>query len=173
MKRALIALSLSAWSLSAYPDQFDRAETAVHLGGIDADIESITAARLRDKAHLCIAPVIASVVRETTLQRDPRACRNLDEFCRTHIQCREIGPLTTAANPVRPKTGHLHIDAAGRWHVAGLDVEAADAALDSDASASTVSGKLREDDPRIAFGAALVALVLIGGLIVLAGGALS
>lgn len=39
-----------------------------------------------------------------------------------------------------------------------------------DASASVLSNKLREDDPRIAFGAALVAIVLIAGLVVLAGG---
>lgn len=41
-----------------------------------------------------------------------------------------------------------------------------------DASASDLSGKLREDDPRIAFGAALIAVVLIAGLVVLAGGPL-
>ena len=41
-----------------------------------------------------------------------------------------------------------------------------------DASASDLSGKLREDDPRIAFGAALIAIVLIAGLVVLAGGPL-
>ena len=39
-----------------------------------------------------------------------------------------------------------------------------------DASATDLSSKLREDDPRIAFGAALVAIVLIAGLVVLAGG---
>lgn len=39
-----------------------------------------------------------------------------------------------------------------------------------DASASDLSDKLREDDPRIAFGAALVAIVVIAGLVVLAGG---
>jgi hydrogenase-4 component B len=41
-----------------------------------------------------------------------------------------------------------------------------------DASAGELSGHLREDDPRIAFAAALVALVLIAGLVVLAGGPL-
>lgn len=41
-----------------------------------------------------------------------------------------------------------------------------------DTSASDLSGKLREDDPRIAFAAALVALVVIAGLVVLAGGPL-
>lgn len=41
-----------------------------------------------------------------------------------------------------------------------------------DASAGEVSGKLREDDPRIAFAAALLAIVLMSGLIVLAGGPL-
>ena len=41
-----------------------------------------------------------------------------------------------------------------------------------DASASELSGTLREDDPRIAFAAALVAVVAIAGLVVLAGGAL-
>ena len=41
-----------------------------------------------------------------------------------------------------------------------------------DDSASRVSERLREDDPRIAFGAALAALALIAGLIVLAGGPL-
>jgi hydrogenase-4 component B len=41
-----------------------------------------------------------------------------------------------------------------------------------DASASDLSGKLREDDPRIAFGAALLAIVLIAGLVALAGGPL-
>ena len=41
-----------------------------------------------------------------------------------------------------------------------------------DASASDLSGKLREDDPRIAFAAALVAIVLISGLIVMSGGPL-
>ena len=39
-----------------------------------------------------------------------------------------------------------------------------------DSSATELSNKLREDDPRIAFGAALVALVLIAGLVVLSGG---
>ena len=41
-----------------------------------------------------------------------------------------------------------------------------------DASASDLSRKLREDDPRIAFAAALVAIVLISGLIVMSGGPL-
>jgi hydrogenase-4 component B len=41
-----------------------------------------------------------------------------------------------------------------------------------DASATTLSGQLREDDPRIAFGAALVAIVLVAGLVVLASGPL-
>jgi len=31
---------------------------------------------------------------------------------------------------------------------------------------------LREDDPRVAFGAALIAIVLIAGMVVLAGGPL-
>jgi hydrogenase-4 component B len=41
-----------------------------------------------------------------------------------------------------------------------------------DESATDLSRKLREDDPRVAFAAALVALVLIAGLVVLAGGPL-
>ena len=41
-----------------------------------------------------------------------------------------------------------------------------------DASAVELSGHLREDDPRIAFAAALVALVLIAGLVVVSGGPL-
>ena len=41
-----------------------------------------------------------------------------------------------------------------------------------DASASVLSRKLREDDPRIAFATALVAIVLISGLIVMLGGPL-
>jgi hydrogenase-4 component B len=41
-----------------------------------------------------------------------------------------------------------------------------------DASATDWSGKLREDDPRVAFGAALLAIVLIAGLVVLATGPL-
>jgi hydrogenase-4 component B len=41
-----------------------------------------------------------------------------------------------------------------------------------DSSASEVSRRLREDDPRLAFAAGLVALVLIAGLVVLAGGPL-
>ena len=41
-----------------------------------------------------------------------------------------------------------------------------------DASATDLSGKLREDDPRIAFAAALIALVLIAGMVVLASGPL-
>jgi hydrogenase-4 component B len=41
-----------------------------------------------------------------------------------------------------------------------------------DASAADLSGQLREDDPRIAFAAALVAIVLIAGLVVLASGPL-
>jgi hydrogenase-4 component B len=41
-----------------------------------------------------------------------------------------------------------------------------------DASAGELSGKLREDDPRIAFAAALVAIVLMSGLVVLASGPL-
>jgi hydrogenase-4 component B len=41
-----------------------------------------------------------------------------------------------------------------------------------DASAGELSGRLREDDPRIAFAAALIAIVLISGLVVLAGGPL-
>jgi hydrogenase-4 component B len=41
-----------------------------------------------------------------------------------------------------------------------------------DASASKLSGKLREDDPRIAFAAALVAIVVMGGLVVLTAGTL-
>ncbi|WP_428423513.1 proton-conducting transporter membrane subunit [Methylibium sp.] len=41
-----------------------------------------------------------------------------------------------------------------------------------DASAGELSSKLREDDPRIAFAAALIAIVLISGLVVLASGPL-
>ena len=41
-----------------------------------------------------------------------------------------------------------------------------------DESAAGLSRQLREDDPRVAFGAALVALVLIAGLVVLGTGAL-
>ena len=41
-----------------------------------------------------------------------------------------------------------------------------------DTSASELSRKLHEDDPRVAFGAALIALVVIAGLVVLAGGPL-
>jgi hydrogenase-4 component B len=41
-----------------------------------------------------------------------------------------------------------------------------------DASAGEISRKLREDDPRIAFAAALIAIVLISGLIVMSGGPL-
>lgn len=41
-----------------------------------------------------------------------------------------------------------------------------------DASASELSHKLREDDPRIAFGAGLIAIVVIAGLVVLVGGPL-
>ncbi len=41
-----------------------------------------------------------------------------------------------------------------------------------DASASEMSRLLREDDPRVAFAAGLVALVVIAGLVLLAGGPL-
>ena len=41
-----------------------------------------------------------------------------------------------------------------------------------DASATDLSSKLREDDPRVAFGAALIAIVLIAAMVVLAGGPL-
>lgn len=41
-----------------------------------------------------------------------------------------------------------------------------------DTSAKDLSSKLREDDPRLAFSAALIAIVLIAGLVVLAGGPL-
>jgi hydrogenase-4 component B len=41
-----------------------------------------------------------------------------------------------------------------------------------DESATDLSRRLKEDDPRLAFAAALVALVLIGGLVVLSGGPL-
>jgi len=41
-----------------------------------------------------------------------------------------------------------------------------------DNSASDLSGRLREDDPRFAFAAALAAIVVIAGLVVLAGGPL-
>jgi hydrogenase-4 component B len=41
-----------------------------------------------------------------------------------------------------------------------------------DTSATELSARLREDDPRIAFAAALIAIVLIAGLVVLAGGPL-
>ena len=41
-----------------------------------------------------------------------------------------------------------------------------------DESATDLSRRLKEDDPRLAFAAALVAIVLIGGLIVLSGGPL-
>jgi len=41
-----------------------------------------------------------------------------------------------------------------------------------DSSASNLSSKLREDDPRVAFAAALIAIVMIAGVIVLAGGPL-
>ena len=41
-----------------------------------------------------------------------------------------------------------------------------------DASASKLSGTLREDDPRIAFAAALIAVIAMAGLVVLVGGAL-
>jgi len=41
-----------------------------------------------------------------------------------------------------------------------------------DTSASDLSSKLREDDPRVAFAAALIAIVLIAGVVVLAGGPL-
>ncbi|WP_284618612.1 proton-conducting transporter transmembrane domain-containing protein [Aquabacterium humicola] len=42
-----------------------------------------------------------------------------------------------------------------------------------DTSAGELSRKLREDDPRLAFAAGLIALVVIAGLIVISGGALS
>ena len=41
-----------------------------------------------------------------------------------------------------------------------------------DASAHELSGALREDDPRIAFAAALIVVVIMAGLVVLVGGAL-
>jgi hydrogenase-4 component B len=41
-----------------------------------------------------------------------------------------------------------------------------------DTSASEMSRQLREDDPRYAFAAGLVALVTIAGLVLLAGGPL-
>jgi hydrogenase-4 component B len=41
-----------------------------------------------------------------------------------------------------------------------------------DASATELSRRLREDDPRVAFGAALIAMGLIAGLVVLTGGVL-
>jgi hydrogenase-4 component B len=41
-----------------------------------------------------------------------------------------------------------------------------------DASATHLSSRMREDDPRVAFGAALIAIVLIAGMVVLAGGPL-
>ena len=41
-----------------------------------------------------------------------------------------------------------------------------------DASATDLSGKLREDDPRVAFAAALIAIVMIAGLIAVSGGSL-
>jgi hydrogenase-4 component B len=41
-----------------------------------------------------------------------------------------------------------------------------------DTSATDLSSKLREDDPRVAFAAALVAIVVIAGMVVLAGGPL-
>jgi hydrogenase-4 component B len=41
-----------------------------------------------------------------------------------------------------------------------------------DVSATELSGKLREDDPRIAFAAALIAIVVMSGLIVLSSGPL-
>jgi hydrogenase-4 component B len=41
-----------------------------------------------------------------------------------------------------------------------------------DTSASDLSSKLREDDPRVAFAAALIAIVLVAGVVVLAGGPL-
>jgi hydrogenase-4 component B len=41
-----------------------------------------------------------------------------------------------------------------------------------DTSASDLSSKLREDDPRVAFAAALIAIVAIAGVVVLAGGPL-
>ena len=41
-----------------------------------------------------------------------------------------------------------------------------------DASATDLSSRMREDDPRVAFGAALIAIVLIAGMVVLAGGPL-
>jgi hydrogenase-4 component B len=41
-----------------------------------------------------------------------------------------------------------------------------------DASAADLSAKLREDDPRVAFAAGLVAVIVIGGLVLLSGGPL-
>jgi hydrogenase-4 component B len=41
-----------------------------------------------------------------------------------------------------------------------------------DASASELSSKLHEDDPRIAFAVALIGIVVIAALVVLAGGPL-
>lgn len=41
-----------------------------------------------------------------------------------------------------------------------------------DASATDLSSRMREDDPRVAFGAALIAIVLIAGMVMLAGGPL-
>ncbi|MDO8944964.1 MAG: hypothetical protein Q7U75_17420, partial [Desulfobacterales bacterium] len=41
-----------------------------------------------------------------------------------------------------------------------------------DASAAELSGRLHEDDPRIAFGAALIAIILIVALVLLSGGQL-
>jgi hydrogenase-4 component B len=42
-----------------------------------------------------------------------------------------------------------------------------------DVSAGEWSSKLREDDPRVAFAAALVAIVVMSGLVVLLGGPLT
>ena len=51
-------------------------------------------------------------------------------------------------------------------------VQMFDVIRQGDGSASALSQDLREDDPRIAFAAGLVALVAIAGLVLMAGGPL-
>ncbi|WP_341889397.1 proton-conducting transporter membrane subunit [Variovorax sp. YR752] len=66
-----------------------------------------------------------------------------------------------------PKDGHLVTDC-----VDAVERRLFSVIRHGDESATELSRRLREDDPRLAFAAALVAIILIAGVIALAGGAL-
>ena len=84
-----------------------------------------------------------------------------------------VGGVVLTMRRLKAPTGYFPVDS----YLLTACVDAVERRLfaviaNGDASANELSGALREDDPRIAFAAALIAVVIMAGLVVPVGGAL-